>query len=91
MSKRVWGAVIVPIGHADVFGGMWDVDELFWTVSDAVRGIERHAAKMGLLPVEWEQADEKLLIGRTHAPSDPSKAYALLVRSVRLPQGAPPT
>ena len=86
VTNRVWAAVIVPVGVPDVFGGMWDVDQLFWTCAAAVAGVERHATHiMGLMPVAWSRPEDRLLIGRTHMPGDPSKAYAILVRSVLLP------
>ena len=51
--ERLWAAAIVPLGHAEVFGGLWDTDQLYLTRAEAVRDIEDHAIKMGLLPVAW--------------------------------------
>ena len=51
---------------------------------EAIRDIEDHAIKMGLLPISWSTPDEKLTIGRTRKPGD-DLAYVVLVRSARLP------
>jgi hypothetical protein len=54
---RVWAAAMFPIGHSEVFGGMWDSDQLHWTLAEAVAEIEAHVVKMGLLPMEWTSPD----------------------------------
>ena len=92
-TTLVWGAVLVPIGHPEVFGGMWDSNQLHWTRAAAVAEIEEHVIKMGLLPLEWSRGDVQngdLLIGRTSSPGGVQQ-YAVLVRSGRLPTGEPPS
>jgi hypothetical protein len=89
-NRRAWGAAIFPIGHAEVFGGMWDTDQLYWTRAEAVAGIEHHVIKMGLLPLEWSSGTGDLLIGRTRYPNDKRLSFAVMVRSARLPKGQPP-
>jgi len=81
MRKRLWVAVVVPVGHPEIFGGMWDTDELHRTRIEAVKAVEQRAIAMGLLPVTWSQPEERLLIGRTHAPGEPHDAFVLLVRA----------
>jgi hypothetical protein len=56
-TRLVWGAVLVPIGHPEVFGGMWDSNQLHWTRAAAVAEIEEHVIKMGLLPLEWSRGE----------------------------------
>ena len=87
MRKRLWVAVVVPVGHPEIFGGMWDTDELHRTRIEAVKAVEQRVIAMGLLPVTWSQPEERLLIGRTHAPGKPHDAFVLLVRGVYLPRG----
>jgi hypothetical protein len=89
-DRRVWAAAIFPIGHSEVFGGMWDSDQLHWTRAEAVAKIEDHVVKMGLLPMEWTSGEGDLMIGRTHYPGNGQLRYAVLVRSVRPPKGGPP-
>jgi hypothetical protein len=55
--------------------------------AEAIRDIEAHAIKMGLMPIDWSAPDEKLMIGRTHKPAKPDLTYVVLVRSGQLPQG----
>jgi hypothetical protein len=88
-SKRVWGAAIFPIGHPEVFGGMWDSDQLHWTRAAAIAEIESQVIKMGLLPLEWTSGAGDLMVGRTHHPSNKHLEFAVLVRSARMPQGEP--
>jgi hypothetical protein len=83
---RLWVAVIFPRG-TDVFGGMWDADKFYLTRIEAIRDIEAHAIKMGLMPIDWSAPDEKLMIGRTHKPGKADLTYVVLVRSGHLPQG----
>ena len=90
-TRFVWGAVLVPVGHPEIFGGMWDSNQLHWTRAAAVAEIEGHVIKMGLLPLEWSRGDVQngdLLIGRTSSPGG-ERQYAVLVRSARLPTGEP--
>src|SRR5215475_5805542 len=89
-NRRVWAAAIFPIGHSEVFGGMWDSDQLHWTRAEAVAEIEDHVVKMGLLPMEWTSGEGDLLVGRTHHPGNDQQRYAVIVRSARLPKGEPP-
>ena len=92
-TTLVWGAVLVPIGHPEVFGGMWDSNRLHWTRAAAVAEIEEHVIKMGLLPLEWSRGDVQngdLLIGRTSSPGG-QQQYAVLVRSARLPTAERPS
>jgi len=35
-TRLVWGAVLVPVGHSEVFGGMWDSNQLHCTRAAAV-------------------------------------------------------
>src|SRR5215510_10110913 len=77
-NRRVWAAAIFPIGHSEVFGGMWDSDQLHWTRAEAVSEIEDHVVKMGLLPMEWTSAERDLMIGRTHHPGNDQLRYAVL-------------
>jgi hypothetical protein len=88
---RVWAAAIFPIGQAEVFGGMWDSDQLHWTRAAAVSEIEARVIEMGLLPMEWTRAEGDLIIGRTHYPGNEQRGFAVMVRSVRLPKGEPPS
>ena len=69
-DRRVWAAAIFPIGHSEVFGGMWDSDQLHWTRAEAVTEIEDRVVKMGLLPMEWTSGEGDLMIGRTHYPGN---------------------
>ena len=92
-TKRVWGAAIFPIGHAEIFGGVWDSNRLHWTRVAAVSEIEAHVIEMGLLPLQWSRGEVQngdLLIGRTHVPGKEEQAFAVLVRSMRLPEGKAP-
>ena len=92
-NRRVWGAAIFPIGRADIFGGIWDSNRLYWTRAAAVAEIEAHVIEMGLLPLQWSRGGVEngdLLIGRTHVPGKEEQAYAVLVRSAWLPEGEPP-
>jgi hypothetical protein len=92
-DRLVWGAVIVPIGHFEIFGGIWDSNRLHWTRAAAVAEIEAHVIEMGLLPLQWSRGEVEngdLLIGRTNAPGNQEKAFAVLVRSAWLPHGEPP-
>jgi phosphoglycolate phosphatase-like HAD superfamily hydrolase len=82
-ARRLWAAGIFPWG-TEIFGGMWDTDRLYRTRTEAIRDIEDHAIKMGLLPISWSTPDEKLTIGRTRKPGD-DLTYVVLVRSARLP------
>jgi hypothetical protein len=68
-GPRVWAAAIFPIGQAEVFGGMWDSDQLHWTRAAAVSEIEARVIETGLLPMEWTRAEGDLIIGRTHFPA----------------------
>jgi hypothetical protein len=90
-TNGVWAAAIFPIGHAEVFGGMWDSDQLHWTRAAAVSEIEARVTEMGLLPMEWTRAEGDLIIGRTHYPGNEQRGFAVMVRSVRLPKGEPPS
>ena len=90
-NRRVWAAAIFPIGHAEVFGGMWDSDQLHWTRAAAIGEIENHVVKMGLLPMQWTSGAGDLMIGRTHYPGNEQRVFAAMVRSVRLPEGEPPS
>lgn len=77
--------------HSEIFGGMWDSNQLHWTRAAAVAEIGEHVIKTGLLPLEWSRGDIQngdLLIGRTHHPGH-GQEYAALVRSARLPTGEP--
>ena len=85
LIERLWGAALWPIGQPDVFGAMFETDCLYVRRQEAIRVIEDQVIKMGLLPIFWSQVDEKLLIGRTHVPGKENKAFAILVRSARLP------
>jgi hypothetical protein len=69
-SRRAWVAVILPIGHAEVFGSMWVSDRLHWTCAEAVSEIEEHVIRRGLLPMEWTRPEGDLLIGRTRHPGN---------------------
>ena len=92
-SKIVWGAAIFPIGHAEIFGGVWDSNRLHWTRAAAISEIEAHVIEMGLLPLQWSRGEVEngdLLIGRTHFPGKEEQAFAVLVRSMRLPEGEAP-
>jgi hypothetical protein len=82
-ARRLWAAGIFPWG-TEMFGGMWDTDRFYRTRTEAIRDIEDHAIKMGLLPISWSTPDEKLTIGRTRKPGD-HLTYVALVRSGRLP------
>jgi hypothetical protein len=82
-ARRLWAAAIFPWG-TEIVGGMWDTDRLYRTRAEAIRDIEDHVIKMGLLPISWSTADEKLTIGRTRKPGD-DLTYVVLVRSARLP------
>ena len=90
-ERRVWAAAIFPIGHSEVFGGMWDTNQLYWTRAEAIAEIEDQVIKMGLLPMEWTSGEGDLMIGRTHFPGDEQSRFAVLVRSARLPEGEPPS
>jgi hypothetical protein len=90
-NRRVWAAAIFPIGHAEVFGGMWDSDQLHWTRAAAIGEIENQVVKMGLLPMQWTSGAGNLMIGRTHYPGNEQRGFAAMVRSVRLPEGEPPS
>ena len=63
--RRVWAAAMFPIGQADVFGELWNGDQLHWTRAAAVAEIEDRVIKMGLLPLDWTRAEGDLIIGRT--------------------------
>src|SRR4051794_15867438 len=92
--KVVWGAAIFPIGHGEIFGGMWDSNRLHWTRGAAVAEIEAHVIEMGLLPLQWSRGEVQngdLLIGRTRLPGKEVRAFAVLVRSMQPPEGDPPT
>jgi hypothetical protein len=90
-NRRVWAAAIFPIGHAEVFGGMWDSDQLHWTRAGAISEIENHVVKMGLLPMQWTSGAGDLMIVRTHYPGNEQRGFAAMIRSVRLPEGEPPS
>lgn len=90
-ERRVWAAAIFPIGQSEVFGGLWDTDQLYWTRAEAIAEIEAHVIKMGLLPMEWTNGEGDLLIGRTHYPNKEQPSFAVLVRSARLPKGESPS
>jgi len=51
-ERRLWAAGIFPWG-TEIFGGMWDTDRLHRTPTEAIRDIEDHSIKMGLLPISW--------------------------------------
>ena len=89
--RRVWAAAMFPIGQADVFGELWNGDQLHWTRAAAVAEIEDRVIKMGLLPLDWTRAEGDLIIGRTQAPGNEKLAYAVMVRSAWLPGDEPPT
>ena len=57
----------------------------------AVAEIENQVLKMGLLPMQWTSGAGDLMIGRTHYPGDERLGFAVPVRSVRLPEGEPPS
>jgi hypothetical protein len=88
-NRRVWAAAIFPIGNSEVFGGMWDSDQLYWTRAEAVAEIEDHVVKMGLLPMEWTTGEGDLMIGRTHYPGNDQPRFAVLVRRARPPKAKP--
>ena len=46
---------------------------------------------MGLLPMEWARAEGDLIVGRTRYPGNEQLGFAVMVRSVRLPKGEPPS
>jgi hypothetical protein len=46
---------------------------------------------MGLLPMQWTSGAGDLMIGRTHYPGNEQRGFAAMVRSVRLPEGEPPS
>jgi hypothetical protein len=83
-ARRLWVAGIFPWG-TEIFGGIWDTDMFYRTRPEAIRDIEDHAIRMGLLPISWSAPDEKLTIGRTHKPGNENLTYVVLVRSGRLP------
>jgi len=55
-TRLVWGAVLVPVGHPEVFGGMWDSNQLHWTraaaVAEKARGYRWSAGELGR-PKSW--------------------------------------
>ena len=73
-NRRVWAAAIFPIGHAEVFGGIWDSDRLHWTRAAAIAEIENHVVRMGLLPMQWTSGAGDLMIGRPIIPATNSGA-----------------
>ena len=83
LCASVVGSRDLSVG-TEIVGGMWDTDRLYRTRTEAIRDIEDHAIKMGLLPISWSTPDEKLTIGRTRKPGD-DLTYVVLVRSARLP------
>jgi hypothetical protein len=83
---RAWGIVIWPIGELELCGSIMHDDQAYWTRDEALRAAERAAAEMRLAPFDWHEVDDKLTIARTHVAGD-DVAYAVLVRSIRLPEG----
>jgi hypothetical protein len=84
-ERRVWLAVVYPIGHAEIFGGAWDRDHLHWTREAAEREAPEMASDLGLAPVQWTKIDEVWAIGRCHKIGDETDLYGVTVRAVQLP------
>jgi hypothetical protein len=86
-ERRVWLAVVYPIGHAGIFGGGWDRDRLHWTREAAEREALEMASDLGLSPIDWTEITEVWAIGRCHKIDCETDLYGVTVRGVRLPTG----
>ena len=80
-GARFWIAAIYPIGHGDVFGGMWGYDLVYDSSDEAISDADEQAARIGLVPIKWAAIDDKLIIGRTHN-AHAGRDYAVIVRSL---------
>ena len=89
-ERRVWLAVVYPIGNADIFGGAWDRDRFHWTREAAESEALEMASDLGLSPVQWTEINEVWAIGRCHKIGRETDLYGVTVRGVLLPLGPPP-
>jgi hypothetical protein len=89
-ERRVWLAVVYPIGYAEIFGGAWDRDGLHWTREAAERETLEMASDLGLSPVQWTEINKVWAIGRCHKIARETDLYGVTVRGVLLPPGPPP-
>jgi hypothetical protein len=85
-ERRVWLAVVYPIGLADIFGGAWDRDRLHWTREAAEQEALEIASGLGLSPIRWTEITEVWAIGRCHKIGQETNLYGVTVRGVRLPE-----
>jgi hypothetical protein len=87
---RIWISILGPVGHTEIFGGIGQSDEAFWTRTDAQHHATKLAEKRGLGQIEWQMVDETLFIGRCSKIGDETSQWVAVLASIRLPQGKPP-
>jgi hypothetical protein len=85
-ERRVWLAVVYPIGLADIFGAAWDRDRLHWTRAAAEQETLEIASGLQLSPIQWTEITEVWAIGRCHKIGYETELFGVTVRGVRLPE-----
>jgi hypothetical protein len=85
-ERRVWLAVVYPIGLADIFGGAWDRDQLHWTRAAAEEEAAKIASVLELSSIRWTEITEVWALGRCHKIGNETELYGVTVRGVRLPE-----
>ena len=84
-DQRVWGVMVVRVGVSEAFGAARMSERLHWSQPDAVKEAEMFARELrAASTIHWEVLDDTSVIGRFND-------YAIVVRSLLLPLGEPPT
>jgi hypothetical protein len=89
-QRRIWISILAPVGHAEIFGGIGQSDEAFWTRTAAQHHATKLAEERGLGQIEWQMVDETLFVGRCSKIVDETSQWVAVLASIRLPKGEPP-
>jgi hypothetical protein len=83
-ERHVWAAMLLATGQADVFGAVRRSPRLHWSFDGAKLEAEGWVEEMEAGPIAWARIEDGIAVGRT-------KGHAVVLRSILLPLGPPPT
>jgi hypothetical protein len=84
-ERRLWLAVVYPIGNESIFGGAWDKDRLHSTRRAATDEALSMARELHLSRIRWSEISDYWMVGRCHKIGRENELYGATVRGVLPP------